>query len=155
MSQLMDALRSGVDKDGFGTKELVGENSILEARLGEKGPEGGPWFESDAKHDANFVLNRYAGSLGVQHIVQAHQPGNVSFADGVRRRKGQMFQRYSLIFLVDTGMSGAIDDSEGAVLHIRAEPNEEAVVICPDGAKTVIWDSRTKLAMAAARACGR
>ena len=66
-----------------------------------------------------------------------------------------MFQRYGLIFLVDTGMSKGVNDSDGAVLHITPEPNERAIAICADGTKTVIWDVRTAPALGVAKACGR
>jgi hypothetical protein len=148
-------LQAGVDAGGFGTPELLGDNSILEARLGEKGEDGRPWFEEGAKHDSKSVLQSYAEALGVKHIVQGHQHAEVTFADGVRRKKGQMFQRYGLIFLIDVGMSAGVGDSEGAVLHITQEPNEEAIAICADGAKTTLWDSKTMPAVGAAKVCGK
>jgi hypothetical protein len=52
-------------------------------------------------------------------------------------------------------MSKAIDDSEGAVLLIKAEPSEEAIAICPDGSKKTIWDSDSTPAVGFAKACGK
>ena len=155
MSKLSGDLQAGVDADGFATKELIGGDSLLEARLGEKGPDGGPWLESDPTHNAQMLLQRYVDALGVKHLVQGHQPGGVTFADGTHRKKGQMFQRYGLIFLVDTGMSEGVDDSDGAVLLIKAPPAEEAIAICPDGLKTSIWNAKTSPALGSAKTCGR
>jgi hypothetical protein len=155
MSKLISDLQAGVDADGFGTPELIGDDSILEARVGKQGPHGRPWFESGPQHDAQSLLRAYAAALGVKHIVQGHQHAGFAFADGVQRKKGQMFQRYGLIFLVDTGMSEGVGDSEGAVLLIRAEPREEAIAICPDGARKVIWDSTFMPTVGSAKACGK
>ena len=154
LAKLKADLQAGVDANGFGSQELVGADSILEARLGDKGVDGGPWFESGSGHDAKALLANYTGALRVKHIVQGHQPGKVVFADGVRREKGQMFQRYGTIFLVDTGMSDAIGDSAGAVLHITPEPVEQATVICPDGSTTPIWDAKTNPVLGKAKICG-
>jgi hypothetical protein len=77
----------------------------------------------------------------------------VAFADGVKRERGEMFQRFGLLFLIDTGMSEGVDDSGGAVLHITTPGGEKAVAICSDGSKTVLWDSATKQDIGRAQAC--
>jgi hypothetical protein len=70
-------------KDGFATKELIGKNSILEARLNKKGPGGMAWFYEGSKNtNTKKLLGKYADKLGVKHIVQGHQYGNVKFPDG-------------------------------------------------------------------------
>ncbi|MBZ5635194.1 MAG: metallophosphoesterase [Acidobacteriia bacterium] len=38
ISQLIADFQKGVDKDGFGTPQLIDANSMLEARIGEEGP---------------------------------------------------------------------------------------------------------------------
>ena len=155
LSALEAELEKGVDRDGFASGELVGDDSLLEARLGEKGENGRPWVESGPQHDARALLREYTQALGVKHIVQAHQHAEIVFADGLRRKKGQMFQRDGMLFLVDTGMSEGVDDSDGAVMLIKAPPREEAIAICADGTRTKIWDPKTLTALGAARACGR
>jgi hypothetical protein len=45
IGELSTAIEAGFAKDGFSTKELIGDNSILEARLNKKGPGGLPWFQ--------------------------------------------------------------------------------------------------------------
>jgi hypothetical protein len=141
--ELSQALEQGVAKDGFLSKQLSDPDSLLEARLGadnlwfrpaKKSGEG-PQTERD-------VLRADATALGVSHMVQGHQPGDVEFADGVVRHKGEMFQRWGLLFLIDTGMSQDIDDSKGALLSISRGRN--AVAICPDGTQTPLWDDATK-----------
>ena len=100
--QLASDLQYGVDQQGFETSQLVADDSILEARLGEN-----PWFALEDTREQE-VLTQYVEALGVAHLVQGHQPGKVVFSDGVQRKSGSMFQRYGLIFLVDVGMSQGV-----------------------------------------------
>src|SRR5207245_5149247 len=100
-------------------------------------------------------LIAYAQAVGVAHIVQGHQPGSVQFADGTKRKSGALFQRYGLIFLVDTGMSQGVDNSQGGVLRIKASGNHRATAICPSGDKTTLWDEDTKPEVGKAAPCGK
>jgi hypothetical protein len=134
---LSQGLEKGVTKGGFLAKELSDPDSLLEARLGE----GKVWFHPPGKSGKteHEVLAADAAALGVHHMVQGHQPGEVEFADGVQRHRGEMFQRWGLLFLIDTGMSQDIDDSKGALLRISR--GTEAVAVCPDGRETRLWDA--------------
>lgn len=145
LATLASDLQSGVDQDGFGTQQLVGDDSLLEARLGKT-----PWFGADAQ----TTLAADAQALGVAHLVQGHQPGNVEFADGVKRGAGEMFQRYGLLFLEDTGMSAGVGDSQGAVLHIAGHGQQRAEAICFDGTATKIWDTKKRAAIGKIAPCG-
>ncbi len=40
-----------------------------------------------------------------------------------------MFQRFGLLFFIDTGMSEGVDDSDGAVLHID-QNGYQAIAMC-------------------------
>ena len=94
---------------------------------------------------ANGNCSRITPKLwGVAHVVEGHVPSPVVFTDGVKRNRGEMFQRFGLLFLIDTGMSEGVDDSGGAVLHITYRGGERATAICPDGRKTLLWDSGSK-----------
>jgi len=148
MKKLISDLQAGVEKDGFATTELIGEGSPLEAVLGDH-----PWFEPN-NADAKATLTAYASALGVSHIVQGHHPGHVVFADGIKRKPGEMFQRFGLIFLEDTGMSQGIDDSRGGVLRIPGGNKHEVVAICFDGTATRIWDTNDKGDLGKAKPCG-
>jgi hypothetical protein len=102
------------------------------------------------------LLADYARALGVAHIVEGHVPSPVVFADGVRRDRGEMFQRFGLLFLIDTGMSEGVDDSGGAVLHVtRGFGDEKAVAICPDGTKSRLWDNHKNQDVGRAVPCAR
>ena len=143
LAQLSDSIQDGFRVDGFGTKELIGDNSILEARLNKKGPGNLPWFQ-EGKSGANpqKVLAAYAKKLGVRHLVQGHQYGNVRFPDGKGRAESHFFQRYGLLFLIDTGMSQGIEesDSTGGALRIGGTASDrKAVVICANGNEETIW----------------
>jgi hypothetical protein len=150
LAQISNDLRAGVEKDGFRTKELLGVDSPLEGRPLTNGNQ---WFDSGMPAlNERQLLSQWTRAMGVAHIVQGHEPSEIRFADGVKRRHGEMFQRYGLIFLIDTGMSQGVDDSDGAVLHITT--NGEAIAVCPDGTKTTLWDARSNPDLGRAPACG-
>jgi hypothetical protein len=138
--QLIADFENGVNKDGFGSREVVDANSMLEARLGEEGPGRKSWFDIESpKHTEARLLARYAHALGVAHLVQGHQHQAFVFEDGQKRKTGQMFQWHGLLFLIDVGMSEGVGDSRGAVLHIQHRNGEEAVAIYPDGTDISLW----------------
>jgi hypothetical protein len=117
----------------LGGYSLTASDSMLEARLGN----GAAWFASPGSGmSERQLIASYARALGVKHLVQGHQHNEVIFEDGVVRRKGEMFQRWGLLFLIDVGMSREVNDSLGAVLKI--EP-DQAFAICPAGARTLLW----------------
>jgi hypothetical protein len=152
LSQIASDLRSGVEKDGFRTQELIGVDSPLEGR---PTPDGRQWFDSGMPaQDEKQLLANWAHAMGVRHIVQGHEPSDIRFADGVIRNKGEMFQRFGLIFFIDTGMSEGVSNSDGAILHI-ANNGQDAIAVCPDGKQTSIWDARSKPDVGRAPVCGR
>jgi hypothetical protein len=146
IKQITADIEAGVDQDGFATKQLVGDNSILEARLNKKGPDGLPWFD-DGKpsSDPQKLLAKYVAALGVKHLVQGHQYNEVKFPDKENRKEEHFFQRYGLLFLIDTGMSRGIEDSDsiGGALHIAGSGDDQkAVVICPNGDEDTLWSKK-------------
>ena len=142
--ELRRRLETGIDHDGYRSGQLLGKNSLLEAKLDKDGPNGKPWIqEGMPERDEAALLAAYAKELGVRHMVEGHKPSIVQFADGTVRHAGEMFQRFGLLFLIDTGMSEGVDDSSGAVLHISAK-GSLATAICPNGVRTAIWDQATK-----------
>jgi hypothetical protein len=124
--QISEAIRLGVDRDGFGAKVLAAPDSLLEARLGEGKAQ---WIESA---DQKALLEKYASALGVKHMAQGHQHNEVRFDDGTTRKAGQMFCKWGLLCLIDVGMSREIDDSTGAILKITALQIE---AVYPDGSE--------------------
>jgi hypothetical protein len=154
LEQLRTDLQAGLDREGYATTQLVGEDSILEARLNGEGRR--PWIQARLpQEDERHLLAEYAKALSVSHIVEGHVPSPVVFLDGVRRERGEMFQRFGLLFLIDTGMSEGVDDSGGAVLHITSARGGKATAICPDGKKTVLWDKAANQDTGRAAACAR
>jgi hypothetical protein len=151
LPQIAADLRAGVEKDGFRTRELIGQDSPLEGRPSKEGKQ---WFDSGMPaQDEKQLLTNWARALGVTHIVQGHEPSDIFFADGVKRNHGEMFQRFGVIFFIDTGMSEGVADSDGAVLHI-AKNGQEAIAVCPDGVQTPLWDARSNPDTGRAAACG-
>lgn len=146
IQELSAAIEAGFAKNAFSTKELVGDNSILEARLNKKGPGGLPWFEDGkASTDPKKLLAQYAAKLGVRHIVQGHQYGEVKFPDGKNRKEEHLFQRYGILFLIDSGMSKGIEDSDstGGALHITGPAGKQkAIVICANGKQKTLWGKK-------------
>jgi hypothetical protein len=144
LQELTTDIQTGVKHDGYRTAQLIGNDSLLEARLDEDGPNGKPWLqEAMPKFDENALLAAYAKALGVSHLVEGHKPSEVVFLDGTVRHPGEMFQRFGLLFLIDTGLSEGVNDSHGAVLHITSR-GQAATAICPDGKTTLLWDEKTK-----------
>jgi hypothetical protein len=127
VAQISDAIVKGVDQDGYGTKALTAPDSLLEARLGE-GKQ--PWIDAPGFPGQRALLQSCADALGVKHMAQGHQPGEVKFADGVTRKVGQIFERWELLYLIDVGMSSGVDDSHGAVLRIAVG---QVDAVYPDG----------------------
>ena len=146
IQQISTAIEAGFAKDGFATKDLVGKNSILEARLNKKGPNGLPWFQDGkSSTDPQKLLAKYVATLGVKHLVQGHQYNAVKFPDGKNRKEEHFFQRYGLLFLIDTGMSKGIEDSDsiGGALHMTGSGGDrKAIVICPDGSEKTLWSRK-------------
>jgi hypothetical protein len=146
IKQITADIEAGFAKHGFATKELVGDNSILEARLNKKGPGGLPWFQDGkSSTDPEKLLAKYADTLGVKHLVQGHQYNEVKFPDKENRKEEHFFQRYGLLFLIDTGMSRGIEDSDsiGGALHIAGSGDDQtAIVICPNGDEKTLWSKK-------------
>lgn len=137
LSALRTELEEEVDEKGYGADILVGKRGLLEARLHKR-----PWWEKkdELPEKGRARLERYVKALGVRHLVIGHQPGKVVFADGTTRKKGEMCQRFDgLLFLIDVGMSEAIDYSHGSLLHIQGRDGSRASAIYPDGKTQELW----------------
>jgi hypothetical protein len=131
-------LRDSVDQDGFGAKILLSKAGLLEARLKPM-----PWWErkNDSAEESESRLRGYAKALGIKHFVMGHQPGKADFSDGSHRNGGEMIQKFDgLIFLIDVGMSHAINKSKGAALKVTFNGNHEAATkIDADGEAQLLW----------------
>jgi hypothetical protein len=153
LDRLEADLEADVSGHGFGAPQLADGNSILEARIGEKGPNGRAWFEAGGSRlPAGRLLASYAEALGVHHIVEGHHHAATRFPDGAERRVGEMFSWRGELFLIDTGMSRDIDESAGTILHIRPA-KQNAAAVCADGREIVIWDAAYPQKTAAAPPC--
>jgi hypothetical protein len=153
VSELKADIQKGIDHDGYRTPQLIGNDSLLEARLDEDGPNGKPWLQEGMPNlNEQALLTAYTGALGVQHIVEGHKPSDVEFLDGSKRRAGEMFQQFGLLFLIDTGMSEGVNNSHGAVLHITTK-NKKAEAVCPNGKSTLLWDEKNKQITGRAAPC--
>ena len=144
IAELSAAIEAGFSKDGFASTELIGDDSILEARLNKKGPGGLPWFyNGNSDTDPQRLLANYVKKLGVRHLVQGHQPGKVKFPDGKNREEDTFFQRYGLLFLIDSGMSRGIEDSDSTGGTLRIRNGKKAIIICANGTQKMLWDQGT------------
>jgi hypothetical protein len=135
---LKAALADSVDEEGFGADILLAKRGLLEARL-----KPIPWWErkGDKPKESESRLRGHADALGIKHFVMGHQPGKAHFSDDSRRKAGELIQKFDgLIFLIDVGMSSAIDKSPGAALRIeRHGRRQTATVIRADGTEELIW----------------
>jgi Calcineurin-like phosphoesterase len=137
LTGLRAALEDGAKTQGFAADVLLNPNSILEARLHPT-----PWWEREGEKPkaSRSRLESFASALGVKHFVVGHQQSKVRFSDGDERKKGEIYTKFDgLIFLIDVGMSHAIDDSEGVLLVIRGGDQPSATAVFPDGASDRIW----------------
>jgi hypothetical protein len=115
--QLAAELREGIDARGYRAPDLLCDSSCLEARLHPQ-----PWWEHDGDDEekSREHLRQSVEALGCRHLVIGHQPGKVKVAGRKVRGKGEVCQLFDgLIFLIDGGMSEAIDYSQGTLLHIH------------------------------------
>jgi Calcineurin-like phosphoesterase len=134
MKELRLAVESQVDAGGFAAEVLLGKKGLLEARS-----KPHPWWEKDGDKPGHgeVRLRRYAEALGVRHIVLGHQPGDLEFAGAPPRTRGTLVERYNgLLFLIDVGMSSAVDYSKGALLHVH---NGRAEKIDWQGKRELLW----------------
>lgn len=115
--------RKAVDAGKWGAKSLVGDDSILEARL---------WWDEGKKSPLDDDLR----AVGAAHIVFGHDPS--AFDD-----KGHMaVAKGGRLFLVDVGMSPAIDYSEGALMFVVTRNGvSTAETAGPDGKRATLWSS--------------
>jgi len=117
-AELGRQFQAAVDGGHWDSSFLIGDNSILEAQK---------WWKK-GNLDANLA--------GVQahHIVFGHDPGAFD-------QPGRIAQQMrGKLFLIDVGMSPAVDYSKGALLQIhRAAGAEEVSSIDPSGRKTPVW----------------
>lgn len=142
LEQLVRDLEKGIDEEGYGAKVLLGNKGLLEARMKP------PWWEKAGDEPIESIarLLGYADALGAKHIVFGHQPGNYTFNDGSKRKKGTMFENFDgLVFLIDMGMSRGVDDSKegyskGALLRIEdTGSGETATAVFADGSQKQLW----------------
>jgi hypothetical protein len=138
LKQLRTELEEGIDARGYDTNLSVPLDALLEARLHPL-----PWWEveGDRPEDSRGRLAGYVKALGVGHLIVGHQPGRVKFSAEPHRPKGKMWQQFDgLIFLIDVGMSEAIDYSDGALLHVHS--GRTATAIHPNGRREVLWQTK-------------
>lgn len=123
IGELGDAFRQAVDRRDWGSPLLIGDDSLLEAR---------EWWKQDSGPDE--LLDNDLKALKTRHIVFGHDPSAF-------HHKGEIGQQMEgKIFLIDVGMSPAINYSEGALLLIDTV-NGEVVATSLDagGKRKEVW----------------
>jgi hypothetical protein len=133
--ELDNAIRTTLDQAGFEAAFFLADDSMLETKISSAG-----WWELSGQAPEE-VLVSYAHALGAEHIVQGHQPQSIAFADGTKRASGTMAELYGRVFLIDVGMSSGVNDSNGALLHVRHDAvGEHATVVSPAGTAKLLWE---------------
>ncbi len=119
LDALDQALRAGFDANDFRDAELIGSNSLLEAR---------DWY-----NDSNSVAMVTQG-LGVDHVVFGHTPSALGPRGAIAM--GQQ----GAVFRIDCGMSPDVDDSHGALLRVQHDASGDvAQQLAADGSVTELW----------------
>jgi hypothetical protein len=117
------ALRSSVTAHDYDDPEIVGADSILEAR---------DWWTSSTS-----AVPSNERALGVQHLVFGHTPSALG-ARGSIAINGE-----AALVRIDCGMSPGVDDSRGSMLRVRVDAGHEvAEALAADGSTRVLWRSR-------------
>ena len=120
VAALEQTLELAIARNDFRDNEIIGPDSILEARA---------WWEAPAGS-----AQGNATELAVAHIVFGHTPDalDVRGAIGVGEN--------GLLFRIDTGMSPAVDDSQGSLLEITHDGADEvATELRADGVARPLW----------------
>ncbi|HEY2944584.1 MAG TPA: metallophosphoesterase [Vicinamibacteria bacterium] len=111
--------REVVDRGDWRSPFLIGDDSILES---QKWWQEGPAVDRDLQ------------AVNASHIVFGHDPG-------AAREKGTIEARaHGRVFVIDVGMSPAIDYSKGALLLIDRKGGEEvATSLDASGERKELW----------------
>lgn len=120
IDELESTLRSAVAAHDYHDNEIVGSDSLLEAR---------EWYATDPS-----IAPRYAVALGATHIVFGHQPSALGPKGEIAIGAG------GALFRIDCGMSPDVNDSDGRMMRVRAEGDLDiAESLKPDGSVREIW----------------
>ena len=123
INELAGAFRTAVDQGEWGSAFIIGDDSLIESQ---------EWWKGEGK--AKDLLDDYLSALKCKHIVFGHDPSAF-------HNKGEIGQeKDGRIFLIDVGMSPAIDYSKGALLLISTSGNEVvATSLDAEGKKREVW----------------
>jgi hypothetical protein len=145
-AELESQIETQVNEHGFDCPILIGDNSLLEARMHPR-----PWWDWNGRAPAMVDaqpreadktgedpgekrLRLGIKALGVHHLVFGHQPGKIKFSDGTEREPGAMYQKFEgLVFLIDTGMSRGVNGGREAMLKITNGSVHGAAAAYADG----------------------
>lgn len=120
IDQLEHALEDGVRANDYNDPEVIGANSILEAR---------GWYGTDPT-----AASHAAQALQVRHFVFGHQPDALGPTGAI----ASAFD--GLLFRIDCGMSPDVNYSAGCLLRINHDSTGELVeAVDATGAAKEIW----------------
>ncbi|MGQ0506278.1 MAG: metallophosphoesterase [Myxococcaceae bacterium] len=103
---LDSAIAAGVFRDGFTSEVVAHPDSIVNARLSPK-----PWTKK-VEPKSRETVELVTSELGVDALVQGHQPGAVNFGKGVTREAHEPFVYADKLVLTDVGLSRAVTPGE-------------------------------------------
>lgn len=123
LAQLADDLRADVEAHQFAAKSLIGSSSLLEAER---------WWEKSS--DSAGLIDMNLGPLGAKHLVFGHDPSAFG-------RPGALGQKFSgRIFMIDVGMSPAVNNSTGVALLVeRGAGGTHVSAVFPSGERAEIY----------------
>lgn len=123
VADLARRYQEAVDAGQWGSSFLIGDDSILEAQK---------WWK---RGDVTAAL----AALGAGHLVFGHDPGAFDPPGRIAQRSD------GKLFLIDVGMSPAVDYSEGALLVIhRVGGVERADSVDASGHRTNVWPGSSR-----------
>ena len=118
--ELEAAFRTAVAAHDYDDNEIIGPDSLLEAR---------EWYATDPS-----TARRFAAALGVTHLVFGHQLSALGTTGEIALGAG------GTLFRIDCGMSPDVNYSDGRMLRVHTEGNVDvAESLQADGSTREIW----------------
>ena len=118
IKDLEKKLEHAIDSNGYGDKEITGNDSILEAQN---------WYGNP---DKDKTAQKNADALGVNHIVFGHDPGALGAEGHLKASKD------GVLFKIDCAMGLQVNGgtSKGFILHIKTAGKDSAESLDETGA---------------------
>jgi hypothetical protein len=123
LEDLATRISRGIDAEQYAASEVSSADSIVEAEQ---------WWASSST-DSAVLIDNHLAAMSARHIVFGHDPSAFG-------KKGAMAEKLmGRLFLVDVGMSPAVNDSAGALLLIERGAATTVNAVAADGSRKLLY----------------